>query len=283
LIEAKKKMQGYILNGKALRINYGKTNEDTSNNSGAPVEVGSLHTPLQDSNYLNIGPPQPPAPHDNKQKDVIDKFALQVVKNGPSFEEVVKEKQKSNVLFDFLNDGGLYSEYYRWKLYDIRRAQKENEANPFQSIIHQRLQAGISPPTNNQPMQQQPQQQQQQQQQLQSNQPPRPGGPLPPHPMGPPIHDQDRSQLSLILDSLIPTKDSIKKGKDFILSLEPYATHVASFMCERLLRTPDWSAKLNIIYLTNDVLHHRYIIASTPSPPLPLPLPLSLLIVIVQR
>jgi len=55
---------------------------------------------------------------------------------------------------------------------------------------------------------------------------------------------------------LVPTKDAIKKGKDYIVSLGQTASAVAEFMCERLEKTPDWSAKLNIIYLTNEVLHH---------------------------
>jgi hypothetical protein len=67
---------------------------------------------------------------------------------------------------------------------------------------------------------------------------------------------EERAALSQLLDSLVPTKDAIKKGKDYIVSLGQTASAVAEFMCERLEKTPDWSAKLNIIYLTNEVLHH---------------------------
>jgi hypothetical protein len=251
-----------MLNDRALRINFGKTAVDGDARDGDGGGGGGMvSTPLSDHNYLNLGPPQPPAPHDLKQKDVIEKVATQVLKHGPSFEDMVKEKQKSNVIFDFLNDGGLYADYYRWKLFDLRRAQKESEANPYQTLIQRGLQANqdrdrdhfdqrynqpppqfqqpLNPSFNSQFQQQQPQG------------PPR----APPH-YGPPLSDHDRAQLSQMLDSLVPTKDSIKKGKDHIIELERCASAVAAFMCERLIKTPDWSAKLNIIYLTNDVLHH---------------------------
>lgn len=41
------------------------------------------------------------------------------------------------------------------------------------------------------------------------------------------------------------------------MSLPDSASAIAYFMCERVNQTPDWTAKLNMVYLANDVLHHR--------------------------
>jgi hypothetical protein len=45
--------------------------------------------------------------------------------------------------------GGKYSEYYRWKLYDIRRINKEREANPYQAILHSATLGVVNNNTNN--------------------------------------------------------------------------------------------------------------------------------------
>jgi RNA recognition motif-containing protein len=254
-LECRKRLHGTMMFGRPVKINFGKLSTEGIGQDNDSVN----NVPVSDSNYLNIGPPQPPAPHDEKQKEVIDKFAASVVKNGPTFEDVVKEKQRNNTLFDFLNEGGLYAEYYRWKLFDLRRSMKEAEANPFQSIIHQATQVQQGPPRfdfpQNQPMGMNPMMQQQQQQQ-QHFQPQQQGPPQSPRHTGLGLIADERAQLSGLLDSLVPTKDAIKKGKDYIVSLGQTASAVAEFMCERLEKTPDWSAKLNIIYLTNEVLHH---------------------------
>jgi len=263
-LDCRKKCHGTIMFGRPVKINFGKLSTE-----GIGQDNDSINNvPVSDSNYLNIGPPQPPAPHDEKQREIIDKFAASVVKSGPQFEDVVKEKQRNNVMFDFLNEGGLYADYYRWKLFDLRRASKEAEANPFQSILHQATQVVSQPgePSRfnfqqqqmggmNHMMQQQ-QQQQQQQHHHQQQQQPQQGPPSTPRHIGLGLIAEERSALSQLLDSLVPTKDAIKKGKDYIVSLDQTASAVAEFMCERLEKTPDWSAKLNIIYLTNEVLHH---------------------------
>jgi RNA recognition motif-containing protein len=253
-LECRKRLHGTMMFGRPVKINFGKLSTEGIGQDNDSVN----NVPVSDSNYLNIGPPQPPAPHDEKQKEVIDKFAASVVKNGPTFEDVVKEKQRNNTMFDFLNEGGLYAEYYRWKLFDLRRSMKEAEANPYQSIIHQATQVQQGPRFDfppqqqhmggmNHMMQQQHFQQQEQQQQ---------GPPVSPRHIGLGLIGEERAALSQLLDSLVPTKDAIKKGKDYIVSLGQTASAVAEFMCERLEKTPDWSAKLNIIYLTNEVLHH---------------------------
>lgn len=56
--------------------------------------------------YLNL---------DQDQKNIIDKLANFVARNGSKFEEMTKEKQKGNPKFAFLFSGEFYN-YYRWKV-----------------------------------------------------------------------------------------------------------------------------------------------------------------------
>ena len=52
---------------------------------------------------------------DEEQRNIIDKLANFVARNGPKFEELTKSKQKDNVKFAFLF-GGDYHGYYKWKV-----------------------------------------------------------------------------------------------------------------------------------------------------------------------
>ena len=63
-------------------------------------------------------PPPPFAvpPADAKRADVLHKLAEYAVKNGATFVELIKDKQKPNPEYQFLF-GGQDSEYYRWVLY----------------------------------------------------------------------------------------------------------------------------------------------------------------------
>ena len=52
---------------------------------------------------------------DQDQKNIIDKLANFVARNGEKFEEMTKSKQKDNPKFSFLF-GGEYFNYYKWKV-----------------------------------------------------------------------------------------------------------------------------------------------------------------------
>ena len=52
---------------------------------------------------------------DQETRNIVDKLANFVARNGPEFEELTKEKQRSNPKFGFLF-GGEYHEYYKWKI-----------------------------------------------------------------------------------------------------------------------------------------------------------------------
>ena len=61
-------------------------------------------------------PPFASPPADAKRADVLHKLAQFAVKNGASFVELIKVKQKDNHEYQFLF-GGQDSDYYRWVLY----------------------------------------------------------------------------------------------------------------------------------------------------------------------
>ena len=48
-------------------------------------------------------------------RNIIDKLANFVARNGPEFEQMTQQKQKDNPKFQFLF-GGEYNGYYKWKV-----------------------------------------------------------------------------------------------------------------------------------------------------------------------
>uniref|UniRef100_A0A336MKG8 CSON001959 protein n=1 Tax=Culicoides sonorensis TaxID=179676 RepID=A0A336MKG8_CULSO len=66
----------------------------------------------------------PPAPQDQNLRNIIDKLAEFVARNGTEFEQMTKNKQQSNPKFAFLF-GGEYFSYYQW------RKEKERERFGF--------------------------------------------------------------------------------------------------------------------------------------------------------
>lgn len=64
---------------------------------------------------VNVFSPPPLAPADQELRNVIDKLAQFVARNGPEFEKMTMEKQKDNPKFSFLFGGDFYG-YYKYKL-----------------------------------------------------------------------------------------------------------------------------------------------------------------------
>ena len=52
---------------------------------------------------------------DIEVRNIIDKLAVFVARNGPEFERMTMEKQRNNPKFYFLF-GGQYNAYYKWKV-----------------------------------------------------------------------------------------------------------------------------------------------------------------------
>jgi hypothetical protein len=58
-----------------------------------------------------------------------------------------------------------------------------------------------------------------------------------------------------MVNGLVATKEAIKRGKDYIISLPSYCSAIGSFLCEKIISNyTEWNSKLNLLYLTNEVL-----------------------------
>ncbi|KRY11094.1 Calcium homeostasis endoplasmic reticulum protein [Trichinella patagoniensis] len=76
-------------------------------------------------------PPTPP--DDSDVRNVIEKLAQFVARNGPEFEEMTKQKQKDNSRFAFLF-GGPYLHYYRYRVEEEKLLLTQKvEANSYMS------------------------------------------------------------------------------------------------------------------------------------------------------
>lgn len=54
---------------------------------------------------------------------IVEKTAGYVVRNGPVFEERIREKEKHNPKFSFLSQNDAYSAYYAWRLFEIKEGR----------------------------------------------------------------------------------------------------------------------------------------------------------------
>ncbi|VUZ39284.1 unnamed protein product [Hymenolepis diminuta] len=78
--------------------------------------------------------PEPPA--DPHRRDVIDKLAQFVARNGPEFERMTMEKQRGNLDFAFLS-GGEFSDYYKHKVEEFKMTTPQQLHHPNDAMPHQ--------------------------------------------------------------------------------------------------------------------------------------------------
>eukprot|EP01130_Rhizamoeba_saxonica_P002573 TRINITY_DN12352_c0_g1_i1.p1 TRINITY_DN12352_c0_g1~~TRINITY_DN12352_c0_g1_i1.p1 ORF type:complete len:590 (+),score=152.23 TRINITY_DN12352_c0_g1_i1:53-1822(+) len=221
-LKAKDRMQGVMFRGQNLKVNFGKLTEKEEQPQNALIH------------FQNYGPPQPPAPLDPERLNIIDKMAEMVIKTGPPFENMVRKKQRNNVKFGFLNVGGDYNNYYRWKIFDLRRAknrkdqgldeygrpleEEDDELPPWLQDSNSELVVSDTSFKN--------------------------------------LSSQERDEINQILDTLEATKESIRVGKDWIMERPQQALAIAQLITRRISQAQIFQEKLNIVYLVNDVLHH---------------------------
>lgn len=254
-LRAREALQGKMVFGRSMRINFGR---DDSGGGRGPGE-----------------PSSPPAtfahpPQSQDEKFVIDTLASFVKKHGRTLEVLISRREHSNPRLQFLNPSHASHAYYRWMVHCLT-----NNLNPE------------SPPPGFQPtpapfQQQQPFQQHQsfppQQQMGHMGQPP-PGFPGAPPPMGPPPtghppqgHPDNNSLASLqagtqftttqstqfveMLDALSGTKESIKHGKNWILENVHSSPAIAAGFVGQLRGLAEPDKKLFVLYLINDALYH---------------------------
>lgn len=238
----------------------------------------------------------PKAPDDPELKNIIDKLANFVARNGPEFEAMTKQKQKDNPKFSFLFSGD-YFNYYQYRVTTEQAILKQQQQKMAQQ------QAMVQQAITQQAIRTAPWQQQQQQ---------------PPHiQQAQVIQDQleqqrqiaqeeiKRSETNLaaqyqrilqeqqvmideaivnakkehiaslsqeceipleelnkivlpIIDSC--TKDAISNGKNWIFThfTSPKSGElITKYLLERILdKNASFELRLHLIYLINDVLHH---------------------------
>uniref|UniRef100_A0A8C3ABY2 Calcium homeostasis endoplasmic reticulum protein n=1 Tax=Cyclopterus lumpus TaxID=8103 RepID=A0A8C3ABY2_CYCLU len=216
----------------------------------------------------------PNAPEDQELRNVIDKLAQFVARNGPEFEKMTMEKQKDNPKFSFLF-GGEYFSYYKCKLTMEHQQQMYNPGTKDVVDIPPPSMSMTAPPPIPSPaalsldeliqqsqwnLQQQEQHlhtlrqeqvtaaialamEQQTQKMLQETQ-------------------LDITEFDNLLQPIIDTctKDAISAGKNWMFNNAKTPQHcelMTSHLRNRI--TADgahFELRLHLIYLTNDVLHH---------------------------
>ncbi|RRT64537.1 hypothetical protein B296_00024378 [Ensete ventricosum] len=82
---------------------------------------GLFSAPLESATTIaELPPPEVPPPEDNNLKLLIDGFATLVARCGKIFEDLSKEKNRSNPLFYFLSGGDGHN-YYKRKLWEEKQ------------------------------------------------------------------------------------------------------------------------------------------------------------------
>lgn len=220
--------------------------------------------------------PQPPP--DQELKNIIDKLAQFVARNGPEFEHMTKQKQKDNPKFSFLF-GGEYFNYYQYRVTTEQAILKQKQKTEQQQAIVQHAinQQSIqsAPWQQHQPQQMDIQEQIRQseqnlaaqhqlllqQQQVQVDDAIRKAQD---EKIGNMAKDCniDLDELANVLQPIIDccTKDTISNGKGWIFAnaTSPARTEVITQYILKRVTAPgsSFETKLHLVYLISDILHH---------------------------
>ncbi|CAN9500862.1 unnamed protein product [Ophioblennius macclurei] len=193
-------------------------------------------------------------PEDQELRNVIDKLAQFVARNGPEFEKMTMEKQKDNPKFSFLF-GGEHFGYYKLKLAAEQQPHAhDGEGTPPSPPIEQLIQQSrwnVQQQEQHLHVQRQEQvsaaiaaaAERQTQQLFQETQ-------------------LDMGEFDSLLQPIIDTctKDAISAGKNWMFSNAKTPQHcqlMTAHLRDRVTAdTAHFELRLHLIYLTNDVLHH---------------------------
>uniref|UniRef100_A0AAY5EMN8 Calcium homeostasis endoplasmic reticulum protein n=1 Tax=Electrophorus electricus TaxID=8005 RepID=A0AAY5EMN8_ELEEL len=212
-------------------------------------------------------------PEDQELRNVIDKLAQFVARNGPEFEKMTMEKQKENPKFSFLF-GGEYFGYYKYKL-AIEQQQllckppgKEiPDVPPPMTMLPPPPPIAPSTPSVDELVQQSQWNLQQQEQHLSSLRQEQVNAAIA-------LAMEQQTQKLLVetqldmaeFDSLLQpiidtcTKDAISAGKNWMFNNAKSPQHcelMTSHLRNRITaETAHFELRLHLIYLMNDVLHH---------------------------
>ncbi|KAL7992848.1 hypothetical protein Chor_017104 [Crotalus horridus] len=223
-------------------------------------------------------PPLPPPPEDQELRNVIDKLAQFVARNGPEFEKMTMEKQKENPKFSFLFGGDFYG-YYKYKLtleqqQLLCKQSQDIEAVPQMQPIPQPPLAPAAPittpqgtPSMEELIQQSQWNLQQQEQHLLALRQEQITSAI-----AMAIEQQmqkvleetqlDMNEFDNLLQPIIDTctKDAISAGKNWMFSNAKSPQHcelMAGHLRNQITAEgAHFELRLHLIYLINDVLHH---------------------------
>uniref|UniRef100_A0A8C5WH96 Calcium homeostasis endoplasmic reticulum protein n=1 Tax=Leptobrachium leishanense TaxID=445787 RepID=A0A8C5WH96_9ANUR len=218
----------------------------------------------------------PPPPDDQELRNVIDKLAQFVARNGPEFENMTMEKQKDNPKFSFLFGGEFYN-YYKFICQQAQDMEPQTQIPTITSIptipppTLPPPPAIIVPPQGAPPIEELIQQSQwniqQQEQQLLSIRQEQITAAVA-HAVEQQMATlQEETQLDMTeFDNLLQpiidtcTKDAISAGKNWMFSNAKSPQHcelMAAHLRDRITAEgAHFELRLHLIYLTNDVLHH---------------------------
>uniref|UniRef100_A0A452EIL3 Calcium homeostasis endoplasmic reticulum protein n=1 Tax=Capra hircus TaxID=9925 RepID=A0A452EIL3_CAPHI len=221
----------------------------------------------------------PLPPDDQELRNVIDKLAQFVARNGPEFEKMTMEKQKDNPKFSFLFGGEFYS-YYKCKLaleqQQLICKQQAPELEPAATLppLPQPPLAPAAPvapaqgtPSMDELIQQSQWNLQQQEQHLLALRQEQVTAAVA-HALEQQMQklleetQLDMNEFDNLLQPIIDTctKDAISAGKNWMFSnakSPPHCELMAGHLRNRI--TADgahFELRLHLIYLINDVLHH---------------------------
>ncbi|KAI5711825.1 hypothetical protein M8J75_003386 [Diaphorina citri] len=234
----------------------------------------------------------PKPPPDVESKNIIDKLAQFVARNGPEFEQMTKEKQAGNAKFAFLF-GGEYFNYYQYRvtseqaILKIKGNQQEAAPPPPSSTEPQHptekaigwMNPTTVPPSNvtvealtqqqsalNEQIQQSEANLKAQHEVLKLQEDAKVDETIQKTQLASFTDEANTLNISLeTLDSMLQpimdtcTKDSISSGKAWILQRavdEKSNTFFTKYLLYKVLNASSFLHKLHIIYLVNDILHH---------------------------
>lgn len=208
----------------------------------------------------------PLPPDDQELRNVIDKLAQFVARNGPEFEKMTMEKQKDNPKFSFLFGGEFYS-YYKCKLaLEQQQLICKQQAPELEQPLPQPPPAQGAPSMDELIQQSQWNLQQQEQHLLALRQEQVTAA------VAHAVEQQmqklleetqlDMNEFDSLLQPIIDTctKDAISAGKNWMFSnakSPPHCELMAGHLRSRITAEgAHFELRLHLIYLINDVLHH---------------------------
>eukprot|EP01112_Ceratiomyxa_fruticulosa_P011294 TRINITY_DN3052_c0_g2_i1.p1 TRINITY_DN3052_c0_g2~~TRINITY_DN3052_c0_g2_i1.p1 ORF type:complete len:576 (-),score=147.14 TRINITY_DN3052_c0_g2_i1:51-1778(-) len=182
------------------------------------------------SNTNGGAQPTPTLPPTNQEEQkIIDGLAGFVSRSGPTFENTVRLRERTNPKFSFLYNAGPSYDYYIWKLHCLNNGISPEQGYHLALDYARRYLGYVSPPP---------------QQQFDANENNATGS----------LTAEELEEFHRILGALEGTKDSIRTAKNWILQHSKEAKAVCQVLQTFTHSLTQSSRRLYVVYLVNDVL-----------------------------